>query len=613
VPGGVTAPDLTVTPACSHPLDRLFRLSFFGWSAFGIVVAALTVRINPAIHADLGGTAVLLLYGIGGYGALGLALGAVAELVARAARRALGPSRATAIRRLVGAALLATPLAYALLLPDLGLFPRLLTDARGRPSLLVLVALLVSGFVVLTALLASRAHRRSGRPSVGLATGWVALLVASLAFVVATRPAPSLAGQATDPAPVADPAAPPPAPVVLLCIDGADLDQVIRPLVAEGRLPTFARLLAEGTSGSLATLEPTLSPVIWTTIVTGRPPEAHGVWHFVHVRLPGLEEPVGHFPVHTGLNFGLFPWLADLGLPPLHAPTTSSMRRVRTLWDIVGDRYTVGSYRWLMTWPAERVNGFSVAGGPAWIDYVGAKRLDRRSVYPPELRAEIFAPPRDLDPAEYAPFVQPGVRLDPATPAGRTIERSLRSRTAEILPRLIERFGSRFTASAFYPVDAYHHLFARDRTAGGPFAPAIDAAYELTDRRLGELLDALPRPRNLVVVSDHGFDFENRHHTWSPPGLFIAHGPAFHAGRSVEGLSVYDVAPLVLHLLGFPLADDMPGTTRGAYRAVLRQPGSTAAPTLATYETGERSPADTIPATRDEELEKVLRSLGYVN
>jgi predicted AlkP superfamily phosphohydrolase/phosphomutase len=47
------------------------------------------------------------------------------------------------------------------------------------------------------------------------------------------------------------------------------------------------------------------------------------------------------------------------------------------------------------------------------------------------------------------------------------------------------------------------------------------------------------------------------HHRWE--GTFIATGPGIRAGAEVEGLSIVDVAPLLLHQLGLPVPDDMAG------------------------------------------------------
>ena len=81
-------------------------------------------------------------------------------------------------------------------------------------------------------------------------------------------------------------------PVILIGLDGADW-QAIEPLAAAGRLPAFARLLAAGRTGVMRATPPLLSPILWTTIATGRRPEDHQVLDFM-VDLPsGGQAPVG--------------------------------------------------------------------------------------------------------------------------------------------------------------------------------------------------------------------------------------------------------------------------------------------------------------------------------
>ena len=83
-------------------------------------------------------------------------------------------------------------------------------------------------------------------------------------------------------------------PIVLVGIDGADWLAIDR-LVARGRLPTFARLKQRGRTGILRATPPLLSPIIWTTIATGRRPEDHRVLDFM-VDLPsGGQAPVTVF------------------------------------------------------------------------------------------------------------------------------------------------------------------------------------------------------------------------------------------------------------------------------------------------------------------------------
>jgi predicted AlkP superfamily phosphohydrolase/phosphomutase len=68
--------------------------------------------------------------------------------------------------------------------------------------------------------------------------------------------------------------------VVLVGVDGAD-PGILERLIGEGRLPTFARLKAAGASGHLRSREPLLSPILWTTIATGRKAQDHGILDFV--------------------------------------------------------------------------------------------------------------------------------------------------------------------------------------------------------------------------------------------------------------------------------------------------------------------------------------------
>jgi hypothetical protein len=56
---------------------------------------------------------------------------------------------------------------------------------------------------------------------------------------------------------------------------------VIRPLWARGELPHLRALAERGRHGMLRAVEPTLSPVAWTTLLSGHLPEVHGLrtWH----------------------------------------------------------------------------------------------------------------------------------------------------------------------------------------------------------------------------------------------------------------------------------------------------------------------------------------------
>ena len=68
-------------------------------------------------------------------------------------------------------------------------------------------------------------------------------------------------------------------PLIVIAVDGLEWD-VLLPLVREGRLPHLERLMEEGVWGQLETFQPTLSPIIWTTIASGKRPAEHGIEGF---------------------------------------------------------------------------------------------------------------------------------------------------------------------------------------------------------------------------------------------------------------------------------------------------------------------------------------------
>jgi hypothetical protein len=150
---------------------------------------------------------------------------------------------------------------------------------------------------------------------------WLVLAVAAVAVAAARTGSAQPAGTAAQPR-----------PIVLVGIDGADWLTIDR-LVARGELPAFARLKARGRTGVMRATPPLLSPILWTTIATGRRPEDHRVLDFM------VDLPAGG-----------------------QAPITSSERRVAALWNVFSERErTVAVVGWLATWPAETVRGTIVS------------------------------------------------------------------------------------------------------------------------------------------------------------------------------------------------------------------------------------------------------------
>ena len=126
---------------------------------------------------------------------------------------------------------------------------------------------------------------------------------------------------------------PPDRRVLLIGWDAADW-QVIHPLLDAGLMPNLERLVNEGTMGNLASLSPMLSPILWTSIATGKRAYGHGVRGFV--------EPL---PDRSGVR-----------------PVGTRTRNCKALWNILAqsERRSVVT-GWQVSHPAEPVPGAMVS------------------------------------------------------------------------------------------------------------------------------------------------------------------------------------------------------------------------------------------------------------
>lgn len=351
--------------------------------------------------------------------------------------------------------------------------------------------------------------------------------------------------------------------VILIGLDGWDWD-IAEPLMAAGRLPAFQRLVERGTRARLATIQPILSPVIWTSMATGREPADHGILDFLGTDAEGEAVPV-----------------------------TSNLRKAPAFWNVLSEaRVPVGVVAWWASWPAEPVEGFVVSDRVAYQLFgVDDQELPSAGkVYPPALWAEVeplIVRPSEISDSDIRGFVDTSA---PATGFGPQDQQLIEhfkavlasARTyGSISLALHDRVQPRLGAYYFQAPDTAAHLFmpyadpplpevdpARQRR----FAPVVDRTYEYHDRLLARFVERAGDDTVVMIVSDHGFKTGEQRPSsdsrveaataaeWHARfGVLVAAGPGIRQGHELREASIMDVLPTLLALLGMPLSEELDG------------------------------------------------------
>ncbi len=406
------------------------------------------------------------LYGLL-FAAPGLVLGALAHLAAALRRRPL-----PVFALVSGTVVAATVLAYLTAWWQLDVLAGVPIDDRQRLTAGLWQAAIAAGTGAgWTALLIWWARRRVRRVRRARPPGRVvALALGALVLLAASDAALGLR-------PPYHPGPWRPSRVVLVGLDGLTL-RVLSPLVRAGELPAFRRLIDEGAWGSLLTYGVASSPVVWTSVATGKKARDHGITDFV-----------------TG----------DAGRSRGRARTVRSVdRRVPAVWNILSRAgRTVAVVDWLVTSPPEAVNGVVATG----LTLTRGLRASPREVAS-ELAALLGDPPGSGrpgsgQPTESDPEQRQGWRIDRVFDATGHL---LHTRRPDFLA-LYDRAGDNVSHRLwkYYQPAAFDaELWNLDPADAARLGGVIPAVYAHLDRRLGELLDRLDDEALVIVVSDHG-------------------------------------------------------------------------------------------------------------
>jgi predicted AlkP superfamily phosphohydrolase/phosphomutase/Tfp pilus assembly protein PilF len=358
--------------------------------------------------------------------------------------------------------------------------------------------------------------------------------------------------------------------LVVIGVDGFDWGLLDR-LIAEGRCPTFAAMKRDSAWGEIVSRQPVLSPLIWTTMGTGRMPEVHGILDFV---------------------------VTD-GATGKDVPITNQSRKVHAFWNILSAiDLEVNVVNWWATYPAERINGVMVSERVFYQLFGITPELDDpANISPPELAAQILPLLVEADDIGYDEVTRYAEisradfdrELEKALLAENPFDnrlnhlRKIIAVTRGVLnvsEWLIENRPADVLALYIEGTDTVGHRFAHllppklswvDQKEYDQYQETMARYYEMIDRRLGELMLTGPPGATWIVVPDHGF-FTGAARPSVPPddftfgapqwhrmvGAFLASGPLVRPGK-IPHVHIDDLCRTILWLQGAPISRELQG------------------------------------------------------
>ena len=379
-------------------------------------------------------------------------------------------------------------------------------------------------------------------------------------------------------------------------------------------MPNLEHLVERGVMGNLSTLYPELSPMLWTSIATGKRPFNHGIH--------GFTEPD---PDGQGVR-----------------PVTNLSRTTKALWNILSQNdIKCNVIGWWPSHPAEPINGVMVSNHYQRI----AGKIDepwpvmRGAVHPVRITdnlARLRVHPQQLDGGHIQPFVPDISGIDQEKDhrletLAKIICETLTIRNAALA--IMHHEPWRFTGVYFDGIDHFGHAFMRYNPPRQPwvdekdfetYSHVVESGYILHDIILGALLEEAGTDTTVIIVSDHGFHSDHlrpRHIPHEPAGpaaqhrpygIFVMAGPGIKKDELIHGASLLDICPTVLTLLGLPVGEDMDG--KPLVQAFESPPAVSAIPSwdAVAGPAGMHSPEKRIDPVEAQEAIQQLVALGYI-
>ncbi len=400
---------------------------------------------------------------------------------------------------------------------------------------------------------------------------------------------------------------------LLIGWDAADW-KIIGPMLAKDELPALKKLIQKGVYGNMSTMNPPYSPMLWTSVATGKTPDKHGILGFIEVA-----------PDRKGIR-----------------PVTTQNRKSRTIWNILHNKgYKSNLVGWWPSFPAEPINGHIVSDAFQKVTSDPRKIIPFKpgTTHPEELLEEIKQLkvfPFEINDEHILTFAPKAAEIDQEKDRGLVSFAKILSENISVhaaATRLMRTTEWDFMAVYYDLIDHFCHAFMKyypPKLNAIPqhkfdiYKDMIHGAYKFQDMMLARVMELAGDHTNIIVMSDHGYESGNKRILKMPKyqaapslehrkfGMFAAAGPDIKQQEKVFGLSLIDITPTLLHLFNLPIGKDMDGKPA---LEIFKDPKT---PTyIESWETvegdfGEHRKSSEFSSLSDQETMQQLIDLGYV-
>lgn len=348
--------------------------------------------------------------------------------------------------------------------------------------------------------------------------------------------------------------------LLLIGWDAADWE-IIWPLIGQGKMPALKKLIENGVYGNMSTMNPPYSPMLWTTVATGKTPDKHGILGFIEVT-PDAKTV---------------------------RPVTTTSRKSRALWNIFHNQgLTSNLVGWWPSFPVEPINGTIISDRFPKTHQDPKKQtpMSKFSIHPwteKDAFKNLRMFPFEITEAHLYPFVPRAHDVDQENHKGLAAIAKIVSENTSIhnaATRLLRTTEWDFMAVYYDMIDHFCHSFMKyqppklpgvDQVNYDIFKDAVTGAYIFQDMMLERKLKLIDKDTTVIVMSDHGFESGSKRILNMPKvqaapslehrqfGMFVASGPNIKKNQKVFGMGLIDVAPTILHHFDLPIGKDMDG------------------------------------------------------